>query len=232
MAGGGAISLILLAAAGAQPEISFAPQAMAKGSHVVLADVADLSAIPAALRPAAAALPIAAFAQGQERLVVTRSQLAARVRALMPALAPWLSEPGDGTVVVSRIADAAVPAGAQARCVRLARRVEAGEYFGPSAYSAEPCGPARRATSYRYDARTGAVRAARVLEPGELISAPPRSLSADVEPGQTLYLETRVGPVTLQRKVVALQPSRSGQALFVKAEDGSVFSAPAPGAAP
>jgi flagella basal body P-ring formation protein FlgA len=48
-----------------------------------------------------------------------------------------------------------------------------------------------------------------------------------IEPGQKLTLTAHAGPAVIERPVIALQEARKGDArLFVKTDDGEVFSAP------
>lgn len=46
-----------------------------------------------------------------------------------------------------------------------------------------------------------------------------------VKPGEKLHVATRVGPVSIEREVLALQQGRPGRRMFVRAVDGTVFAA-------
>ena len=55
---------------------------------------------------------------------------------------------------------------------------------------------------------------------------PPEPVAPDIDPGEALTLVSSVGPVRIQRKVIALQPGRDGRRVFVRDEDGQVLSVP------
>ena len=223
--------MFLAVAAAQPPAVTFHSDANVSGAHITLSDVADLSRLPESVRARAAGLPLAAFGAGQSHLVVDARDLAVRAAMLMPDLGPIVAGTPEAPVTVRRT-DSLATAGS-APCVRLTRQVQAGDFFTSSDFEPAAClssGPVWRAA--RYDPHSRTVRTARALNAGDRIAAVPRSLVAEVTAGQKLYIKTRVGPVTVQRLVEAAQSSRPGQPLFVKADDGQVFSVPGPEATP
>ena len=47
-----------------------------------------------------------------------------------------------------------------------------------------------------------------------------------VEKGAAMTLRSTAGPVTVERKVITLQPAKSGGRVFVRDSEGNVFAAP------
>lgn len=187
-------------------------------AHVLLGDVLDLSAVPAGLRVSAAALEIAAFRPGRDRMTFTTGEAAQRARALMPALAPWLADGPAQTVSVRRLKTPSPGAA----CAELTNILAAGALVTAQDLSPASCEGALEAALI-YDG--GAVRAARSLRPGDRIAQAPASVLPSVRPGQKLLVHTRVGPVAIRREVEAVQAGRPGQPLFVRTAEGAVFSA-------
>lgn len=136
-----------------------------------------------------------------------------------------------GGVLVLAAALAPAPSaasGAPARaCVRLTAPLAIGAYPTPAELTPAACGNMPLA-ALRYDRRSGVVRADRDLKAGDILLGPPASAVAGVTPGQALLLEATVGPVTVQRRLVAVQAARPGQAVFARTEDGHVISIPYP----
>jgi hypothetical protein len=97
-----ALSLALAAAtpAGANT-ITFRDVVNVKGSTIALGDVADLEPIPAAVRVKASTLVLLTFDRKQKMQTIPHLALAARARALMPGLGPWLTGPTEGRLSVN-----------------------------------------------------------------------------------------------------------------------------------
>lgn len=82
------LALAWLAAAAASPPQIVFRDVMTPVAQIRLGDVADLRALPQTMRLRASALELA---QSPRNKAWRHSDLAARARALMPALGPWLS---------------------------------------------------------------------------------------------------------------------------------------------
>jgi len=195
---------------------------------VLLGDIVDVSPLPPALRMRAAALPVAVFKPGQQHMAFTSRQLFERARALMPALTPWLSEESATPVSVSLVPPsppvATKPRPATRQCMRVERALNSGDTPVSSDLAPAPCGDAVTATAFRYDAVARIQKASRDLRSGEVIAAVPSFTLANVAPGQRVSLRSRIGPVLIEREVVALQSAGPGQSIFVQGPDGEVFS--------
>jgi hypothetical protein len=202
-------------------------QASVSGEVVRLGDVANLSALPAGLRDRAEALPIARFRSGQTQMSIRPDRLAEKARALMPVLA-WRLPMDAQPILVRRSMAAAAPR--PSNCLAAQRAMTAGDTPRHDDFADAPCG-ANRQPAFRYDSGQQAVRLIRDLKVGEPVAAPPASAFAGVRAGQPLVLAIKVGPVTVERQVVAVRPSAAGRPVFVRGDDSLVFSAPAPGEA-
>jgi flagella basal body P-ring formation protein FlgA len=113
-------------------------------------------------------------------------------------------------------------------CVRMVRPLAADTIVTKGDLADSPCEGGRPLPAFRYDPAVRAARAARDLAAGELVTALPPSALPSVRPGQTLTLSVQIGAVSLTRTVVALQPCRTGEKLFVRGADGRVFAADCP----
>jgi hypothetical protein len=220
------LALVATNAVGAS--IRFRPAVNLGRPEVTLGDVADLAGLPPTLRGRASSLVVGRLDRSSEARL-SADALAARARALMPALAPWLAPASGAKMIDVRVwPDQAMRAPLLTTCLRATRTVAAGEVGSVADFAPVACtgGAAQRA--FRYDTAIGALRVERRLEAGEVVSGAPRAALAAITPGQPLYLSARVGPVEVVRQVRAVQSARQGEALFVRADDGSVFSARGP----
>ncbi len=142
---------LLLISASALPAIAFAPEAEVSGSTVRLGDVAELSAVPAALRSRAAALPLVRLELDQRRTVLDRADLAARARALMPVLRDLLPA-GSAPVTILRhtgLPDLPLATGQSAGVIRKGEPVSVAVRAGPvvirrSAKALQGAGPGQQ----------------------------------------------------------------------------------------
>jgi hypothetical protein len=112
-------------------------------------------------------------------------------------------------------------------CLQAIAAIPAGAVPARADFVEAPC-PAEAAAALRYEPRLRAMRATRDIAGGETIAAAPASLLPDVRPGDTLFLIAHVGTATVEREVVAAQPGRRGQAIFVRTADGRLVSARLP----
>jgi hypothetical protein len=215
------------AAAQAEP-VAFVSATHVARPQVLLADIADLSMLPCALRAGAASVPLARIPLGRGRITLSANRARERARALMPALAPWLKG-GDGQILVTFDGqDRGVDARGTQLCLIANTALEANVIVAKADFASGVCGSheASSARTYRLDAATGAVRLTRGLRAGEAAPFLTSAQLAAVLPGQALFVSAKVGPVRVERRVQAVQPSPAGHAVFVKADDGAVFSAP------
>lgn len=132
---------------------------------------------------------------------------------------------------IALFAAAAVMAGsppAPRPCLRALRGVAAGDVALAADFEASPCEAAKEA--FRYDRGARVARLKLDLAAGEVVRGS-RTTLASVRPGQDLFLQVRIGPVTVERKVEVVRAAPVGERITVRGADGRVFSAPAPEAA-
>jgi hypothetical protein len=117
-----------------------------------------------------------------------------------------------------------VPVPSDAGCATVARTVRAGQTLvAADLGTAAACPAFNDMSAVRYDRTSSSLRAVRDLAAGDVIAPISQFTLADIRPGQLLYLHTQVGPVRIERTVVALQPGHVGGRIFVKAADGDIF---------
>lgn len=122
-------------------------------------------------------------------------------------------------LAIAAAAPAAAPAGG---CWRVVHEVAAGAFPVASDFAAATsCDGAAR--GLRYDPASGLARAARRLQPGDVVPGAPASTISGRRAGEALTLQVQVGPVVVERQVVVLRPLRDGGVL-VRAADGEVFA--------
>lgn len=131
--------------------------------------------------------------------------------------------------IVSLMIGAMGAPAAEAACLRALRPVAEGEPATIADFAPSPCVEADSALIYDRSQRVARVR--RAVTEGDVVRGSPAVLAA-VRPRQALRLQTRIGPVTVERDVEVVRPARGGERVLVRGADGRVFAAPAPGAAP
>lgn len=207
--------------------LDFRPEVELTSRDIRLGDVADLAGVPVALQPAARTLVVGRVPRDRTDIVLSVSRLSARVRALAPALSPYLPAAPSGGIHI-RLASS-LGSGDEPPvlgCMRVNRRVPAGAAIGPEDVAPSACGVRPRAGSVAYRPALGLGLAVRDLEPGEEIRAIPQDTLAAVKAGDALTVTARVGPVTVERRARALRPAQPGKPVLVAGEDGQVFQAP------
>lgn len=118
---------------------------------------------------------------------------------------------------------------AEAACLKALRSVAGGEAATVADFAPSPCIEAGSALTYDRSQRVARVR--RAVAEGEVVGGSPAVLAV-VRPRQALRLQTRIGPVSVERDVEVVRPAREGERVLVRGADGRVFAAPAPGAVP
>lgn len=224
--------MTVLATATADGAVAFRTDAQVTSRDVRLGDIADLSSLPLELRARAADLPLLHLAAGAREIRIPESLLTERARAQMPALARYLPSAPVGQVTIRFDAAGDEPArqvlSPGEPCMVVLSPIAAGVAPRAEDLQSAPCGEVRPARAFSFDRTARVARALRALHPGETVAAiAPSSLTA-VRPGDAYVVTARSGPVVVQRQVVAVQPAKPGQSMFVKGADGEVFAAPAP----
>jgi hypothetical protein len=226
----GLVSLVALIGT-APPQahvLAFAARTELAGPNVRLGDVADTASLPRALRGPAARLTLTILPRGVGEAPLSTRRLGERALALMPALAPWIHL-ADGQITVRLSPSLAGAASRQpAPCLEAKTFLPAQSIASADAFIATSCAEPPPSNVFRYVVQTRSVRLRRDLKAGERVGIVPAGDLASVLPGQQLFLAASVGPVRIERAVEAVQPAAAGQSLFVRTDDGSVFSAPGP----
>lgn len=192
------------------------------GREIRIADIVSLDCIPPSERSGVGELVVAVLPDGRRSRSLARATLADLVRRRAPSLNDLAVE-GSGDTMVLRAPPPTARADQRA-CRAAAHAIEPGEALTVANIIPAPCG-APTSAALRYDRLHGVVRAAQPLPAGARlgpIAAPPNPFP-DAE--DALLLSVSIGAARIEREVVAAQPSL-GEAVFVRDEDGRVFSAP------
>lgn len=111
-------------------------------------------------------------------------------------------------------------------CVVTARDIAAGEHISAELIEPANCRadrpPARR---LRFDRQTRTVTAGEALPMGTYLGRLWAPRSTILPKGARATLRVRSGPAVVERRVMTLQPARSGQRVFVRDESGNIFAA-------
>jgi Chaperone for flagella basal body P-ring formation len=217
---------ILLGLAGALGPVSLVPSAQIElqSARIRLADVADLSALPAALRARFALRIVAVLPPGRRSVRLSRDSVAGLVRRSVPGLELRSGGGGEPMTFVAPPMPAKDELGEA--CKALTRPLAHDEAVVASDVETVPCDRVPPEGMLRFDRRGGVLRAAAPLEAGAFLGRVALPAAAAVDAGDRLTLVATVGPVKVEREVVAMQPGRSGGRLFVRDEQGQVSSAP------
>lgn len=211
------IGAFLLAATAAMP----ATEVMLERREIALRDVAGLVGV-GPIDGRTASRVVATVPLGRSSVSLSREALAGLVRRSVPGLRNLAV--ASGTVTFRLAAEGPTPRAGS--CAALSRDVEAGVTLTSADIVAAPCDLDSASAPVRFDPRTAAVRAAAPLVAGTPLGRLALPASATVAPGDKLRLVSSVGPVRIERDVVALQPGRSGGRVFVMNEEGQAMSAP------
>ncbi len=190
--------------------------------------LADLSAVPGfgdAARSRFADRVVAALPMGRGVLAVRADALAELTSRRLPALAP-ISPAADALVLIRRSAVAQAGAAGDRSCAVLGSPVALGEAVTPDDVTPAACDPASPTGPVRYSREDGSTRAAADLAVGTYMGRLSARAPAEVTRGSGLTIVSSIGAVTIRREVEALQPARRGGRLFVRDEDGEIFSLP------
>jgi len=211
--------LLMLATALADIPVGMIGMVALDRHDVVLADIADLSALRPDQVRAVRDLVVLRLPHGGETLI-TPAQLAVLAHRRVPGLRFRAAQNGPIRFVVHAASHL------QQRCSIARAPLESGHHLVASDLQSRPCADrGTRPNGIARDAATGdlvlthAVAAGTDLGPIVLPAAPA------VRPGDRLVLHIRQGAARIERPVVAVQQGRAGARLFVRDADGEVHSA-------
>lgn len=213
--------LLVALALGAQPVALLRPAEDVRLNErtVTLGDLAEVKGTASAR--ALEGRVVTRLPSARRSVALSRDAVAALIRRAVPGLAV---RGGPGRLVIHQ-----APRRAAARpdnCFALAGPLAAGAILRPADLAAAPCAGKTAETSLHFDRRAGSVRAATALPAGAFVGRLVLPAAAEVEAGQALTVVSTVGPVRIERPVVALQPGRNGGRAFVRDGEGQVFAAP------
>ena len=216
------LQALLAASATATVGIVTAQEVEISGREIRLGDVASLRELGAPTRARLASRVIALLPRGRNSVTLSRAALAGLVGRSVPALS---AVPGADESPVTIRTTAKPTESARPSCVALSRPVAEGEALTVADVAAAPCDKPER-SHVRFD-RTGSMtRAAADLPAGTPLGRLTLPEAAGVDRGDSLTLISTIGPVRIQRKVVAVQPGRAGSRIFVQDQEGQVLTVP------
>lgn len=150
-------------------------------------------------------------------VIISRLDLATLVRRSVPGLR--LPEPQPGSIGFHSVISAPPP---EHLCARMVTAVQAGSAVWAGHTELVPCVMTRSA-GLSFDRNRKAI-ALRDLASGDILGPVVLQSKPAVVQAARLVFRTVIGPATIERRVIALQPS-NGARLFVKGGDGDVFVA-------
>jgi len=183
--------------------------------------VADLAALDQTQRARLGSLAIATIPVGRSHLeldAITRAKL---LRRRVPGQDLHLRHGGKVRFEVPGPRDA----GRGARpCLMLRHDLAAGDYLQPEAMAPAPCRAHAARLPLLFDRRVNALRLSAPLAAGTYLGPLAMRGGPIIGAGTELRHVAHQGPVTIERRVNALQPSRMGRAIFVRTHDGAIFA--------
>lgn len=214
--------LLALGAAG-NVDITAASEVEVAGREIRLADVAAISGIDGAARAGLESRVIAMLPRGRDTVTLSRAAVASLVRRSIPGFNPVAGS--EDTYITIRTAGNTAAAPADGSCVALSRPLLEGESLSSADVTPALCG--RGAPAHlRFDRAGSVVRAVGNLAAGTPLGRLALPEAAAIDRGDMLTLVSTVGPVRIERKVVAVQPGRAGGRVFVRDEEGQILAAP------
>ncbi len=190
--------------------------------EVRVADLVSLDCIEAVERPRVGALVVATLPGDGRPATLSRAAVADLVRRRVPALANLSTETMGQSVSFRSSAQTAAPR--TPICYAAAHAIETDEPLTRADVVAAACILNSERANLRYDRLHGAVRASEHLIAGEYLGPLAALPGVFPDADDALILSAAIGPVRIERDVVAVQPSL-GEAIFVRDRDGDVFRA-------
>lgn len=219
-----AIAAVPLASSAATPvgPLAFLTSVESGRPTVTLSEVADLTALPEALREQAKQLVVLAILPSASIAHVNAQRLAESARRQMPILAPWLTDvpAADIRITLRNTSKRDVPTAGRRSCVALLLDLDAGVAPAAGTLRATHCDGRENVRAWRYDAATHVARAARPLRAGEIVAAPARQRIASVRRGETVTQHIQIGASTVTRNGIALTDATDRRFTAVQTRNG------------
>jgi flagella basal body P-ring formation protein FlgA len=196
-----------------------------QSTELQIKDVVQLECAPADERDRLGVLVIATLPTRERATALTRRGVAALVRRRAPRLS--VEPSGEGEILFRRAVTSVAPS---PTCFAATHALDGGAIVTDADVVEAPCTsvPQGRVT---YDRADGVTRARVDIAANEALGAIMPSPTNTVDANEQLSLVFSIGHVQVERSVRALQPG-AGENLFVRDNDGRVFSAPSPRASP
>ncbi|WP_164119048.1 hypothetical protein [Sphingorhabdus sp. Alg239-R122] len=195
--------------------------------NVVMRDIADISALPPELRAKVANMQILQLPPGSDSFELSERQLAALVRRRVPALHVHYSNGGGHMLRVSVAPGPDAQSGdTNTLCYSLAAAVMGGAIIQRGDVTESACDGRKGPRAVYFDRRHMVLRANGDLNAGTFLGNVRIPAKPVVDRGTDLVFRFRQGPVAVERHVRTIQAGRSGERLFVQAQDGTVMSVP------
>ncbi len=210
--------LLALACAGLPGHAAAAERVVLPAREIT---VADLAVLDNGQRTRLGPLTIAVVPAGRSHLELDSATRAKLLRRRVPGQALRLRHGGK---VRFEVPEAPGPGHGARPCLMLRHDLDAGAYLQPEAVAPAPCRAHAARLPLRFDRRVNAPRLSAPLAAGAYLGPLAVRGGPVIGAGTELRHVARQGPVTIERRVNALQPSRMGQAVFVRTQDGAVFA--------
>jgi len=196
---GALVPASVLGAPSPEAAIRFRSAVVVDRPTVMLAEVADLTALPESVARRAATVPVISLERSATAVRVDARRLAESARHGMPMLAPWLGNVPAANVDITLRQPDVIGNPVSPSCVTVLADLPVGA--SPSADQVRParCPDDGAAHVWRYDADSHVVRAARDIAAGEIVQLPPLSRLAAVHRGGRVFDTVQVGAVTVTR---------------------------------
>jgi hypothetical protein len=111
-------------------------------------------------------------------------------------------------------------------CFELNQPIAAGDAIDAGRATVVTCDTDRARARLSYDPTARVPKATIALAAGSYLGPVVLPSSLPQPAGQTMTLRTQVGPVTVDRAAVLVQPGRAGRHVFARLSDGKIISAP------
>lgn len=193
--------------------------------NVTIGDVLNAECIVADRRDDISSLIIARMGEPTTTFALTQRALKSLIHRRVPGIA-FAASTSDADTRELRIARKAPDGAPTPNCFSARKPIAKGAVVSRSDLSRSTCEETpETARTVRFDRTDNVLRATREIDSGEPVGAfaPPDMTYDRNEP---LMLSVGIGPVRIERQVTALQPFTSGETVFVRDQDGQIFSLP------
>lgn len=192
---------------------------------VRLANIADVTSLPKAIRTRAGDLVVLTLPLSISTIRVDAQRVAESARRQMPVLAPWLMDVRTQSIQVTRT-DPPQPTANRAptiSCVELQQDMSADT--APVGRQLPPvdCGSSRLTRAWRYDREAHVIRAARPLVAGEIVVTPDPHRMATVRRGDTVTHNIQIGAVNVARNGTVLTDTTGDRFTAIQLDDGTTM---------